>query len=233
MIAPVPLLQLIAGTRLAQTRDAVKATLATLLPGVAVVGLPGKLDINDVVQKAIVSSPGVAVGYTRLRQAGDPGGTWSDVIDFVAYIVVDGGLVDRTTTPPTTHSRELVAHAIGGRILAVLRDPDLCFWGLTEVEPPAQDPGPSLAPVFTMKAEENMTAIYAVTWSQALANDGASFFGGPAMMGGEAEDFPDSAGLIFDLGGVPYDELPPEIQAHLGRNAPTDGSEPPRPAGEK
>ena len=215
-VAPAPLSELLAGTRLALTRDAVEATLARLLPGVAVVALPGKLDINDYVQKAIVDAPGVAVGYTRLRQVGDPGGTWSDVVDFAAYIVVDDW-VDFDVDPPKTNNRELVGHAIGGQILRALRDPVLCFWGLTEVEPPSQDPPPALVPVFTSKVEENMTAIYAVTWSQALANDGTSFFGGPPASASTDEDFPDSAGLIFETGDVPYDDLPPELQAHLNR----------------
>ena len=216
-VAPKPLLELITGTRVATTRDAVKATLETLLPGVTVVSHPGKADINDYVQKAIVNTPGVAVGYTRLRQDADPGGTWSDVVDFVAYIVTEP-YVDRTFMPPRTHPQELVALAIGGQILAALRDPALCFWGLAGVAPPSMDPGPVLMPVFTMKAEQNMTAVYAVTWSQALANDGASFFGGPPAPGALDADFPDSASLIFDVGDVPFDQLPIELQAHLRRD---------------
>ena len=220
MIAPAPLLQLLAGSRVVQARDAVKATIAVLLPGVMVVTHPGRLDINDYVQKAIVAAPGVAVGYARLRQAADPAGTWSDVVDFVAYVVVDD-LVDRTVTPPRTYPRELVAHAIGGRILQALRDPTLMFWGIDGIEPPGQDPGPSLTPVFTMKAEQNMTAVYAVTWSQALANDGEAFFGGGPFAveppGAADPDVPDSDALVFDVGDQAFDDLPPELQAHIRR----------------
>ncbi len=220
MIAPAPLLQLLAGSRVVQARDAVKATIEAILPGVTVVTHPGKLDINDYVEKAIVPAPGVAVGYTRLRQAADPAGTWSDVVDFVAYVVVDD-LVDRTVTPPRTYARELVAHAVGGRILQALRDPTLMFWGLNGIEPPGQDPGPSLTPVFTAKADKSMTAVYAVTWSQALANDGEPFFGGGPFavepLGAPGPDFPDRDSLVFDVGDQAFDDLPPELQAHIRR----------------
>ena len=220
-IASVPLLQLLDGSRVVQARNAIQATIEAILPGVTVKSHPGKLDINDYVAKAIVNAPGVAVGYTRLRQVPDPAGTWSDVVDFVAYVVVDD-LVDRGTTPPTTHPRELVAHAIGGRILLALRDPRLMFWGINGIEPPGQDPGPALVPVFTVQADKSMTAVYAVTWSQALANDGASMFGGPAEFtptGARVDpDIPDE--LVFDLPqDAAWGDLPPELQAQLRRDA--------------
>lgn len=219
MIAPALIPQLVGGTRLAVTRDAIRTALAALLPGVTVVAHPGKVDINDFVAKAIVQAPGVAVGYTRLRQAADVAGTWSDLVDFACYIVVDD-YVDSTAQPPRVIGRELVGHAIGAQILGALRDPDLPYWGLTSVEPPATDPAPALTPVFTMKVEANMTAVYAVTWTQALANDGAPMFGGPPMAAATADDFPDHADLVFDLGDEPYDALPPELQAHIRRPGP-------------
>lgn len=218
MIAPVALRDLVADTRIAATRDAVVATLGALLPGVTVVKHPGKLDINDVVARAVVAAPGIAVGYTRVRELGDPGGTFALAVDFAAYLVVEDW-VDFDVAPPRTTPREVVGHAIGLQLLRVLRDPDAASWGLVAIEPPAMDPPPALVPLFTVKVEENMTATYAVTWTQALVQEGEPFFdrgGTPAFAAqalpaaGDGDD-----GIDFDRPPGPEDGWPPEVRANL------------------
>ena len=225
MIVPLTLAQMIAATRLDDTQAAIVASLGALLKGVKVVPHPGKLDINDVVEKAIVTAPGVAIGYTRVRELGDVGGTFSAAVDFAAYIVVEDW-VDKGQTPPRTVSRAIVGPAIGQQLLRILREPDTACWGLGAIEPPSQETPPALTPVFTMKSAEQTTALYAVTWTQSLVQDGEPFFGfggtpavdqagvpaGPQPEGGDLQSFVDE--LDFDVGDGP---LPPELLAYIDR----------------
>ena len=222
MIAPQTLEQMIAATQLDTTKAAIVTSLGALLTGVTVVGHPGKLDVNDVVAKAIVAAPGVAIGYQRVRELGDVGGTFSAAVDWTAYLIVEDW-VDRSGAVPRTTPREVVGLAIGLQILRILRDPTTASWNLLGIDVPAMDPAPELKPVFTMKTDQNMTAIYAVTWTQALVQQGQPFFGyGPTpaatpvnlpAAGFTADGTPiDDEGLDFDL---PDGELPPEILAHI------------------
>lgn len=231
MIAPAPLATLLAGTRIQATRDAIVASLGRLLPGVTVTGHPGKLDINDVVAKAIVRAPGIAVGYTRVRQLGELAGSFTVGIDFAAYIVVEDW-VDTTSSPPRAMGREVVAHAIGLQLLRILRDPDAGSWGLGGIEPPAMDPPPAFAPVFTMKVADQATALYAVTWSQGLVHEGQPFFNygpTPAVAGigspeGDADGLPadgaEDDAVVFDLPEGDENDYPPELLAHIRRGGP-------------
>ena len=51
MIAPLALVDLVAADPLAPLKDAIRARLAALLPGVTVVSHPGKIDISEVVER--------------------------------------------------------------------------------------------------------------------------------------------------------------------------------------
>ena len=232
MIARATLAEMVAATRLDATLAAIVASLGALLGGVTVVLHPGKLDINDVVAKAIVQPPGVAVGYTRVRELGDPGGTFSAGIDAVAYIVVED--LALPGPPPRAVERTLVGHAIGMQILRILRDLDAASWGLLAIEPPQMEPPPELRPLFTMRSAEQATAIYAVTWTQALVQEGTPFFDGPTpevegigVPEGDAAGLPgDVAGddeVIFDLPPGDENDYPPEILAYLRRGGPMPG----------
>lgn len=213
-ITPATLTQIIASTRFEELRKAVVARLAALMTGVNVVEHPGKLDINDVVAKAIVPAPGVAVGWNRMRAPRDLGGTFSLPVDFVAFIVAED-YADTAASPPRRVPRDVVANAIGARLLLILSDPDTGSWGLTGITPPATEPEPDLKPVFTMKTAEQATALFAVTWTQGLILQGASLFDGPTPdVYADPEDGPPE-GLIFDVDLT--DELPTEIRAWVTR----------------
>lgn len=213
-VAPANLAQMIASTRFEELRRAIVARLAALMPGVKVAGHPGKLDINDVLAKAIVTAPGIALGWNRFRAPRDLGGTFGLPVDFTAFIVVED-YADKAAVPPRRIDREIVANAIGARLLLILADLDTSSWGLTGLTPPATDPEPEMRPVFTMKAAENTTALFVVTWTQSLVLQGASFFDGPTpRVAADPADGPPE-GLVFD---VDLDEdLPTEIRALISR----------------
>lgn len=215
-IAPATLSQIIASTRFEELRKAIVARLGALMRGVNVIEHPGKLDINDVVEKAIVSAPGVAIGWNRMRAPRDLGGTFCLPIDFVAFIVVED-YADVSSTPPRSVKREVVANAIGARLLLILSDPDTASWGLTGLTPPATEPEPDMRPVFTMKTAEQATALFAVTWTQGLILQGVSLFdrgGTPVVAADPAEGPPE--GLIFDV-DLDDEDLPTEIRALMTR----------------
>lgn len=213
-VAPATLSQIIASTRFETLRRAIVARLGALMPGVAVVGHPGKLDINDVVARAIVAAPGVAVGWNRMRSPRDLGGTFGLPIDFVAYIVVED-YADTAAVPPRRVDRDVVANAIGARLLLILADLDTASWGLTGLMPPATEPEPELRPVFTMKSADNAAALFAVTWTQVLVLQGVSFFDGPTPRVAADPAAGPPEGLVFDLDTDA--ELPTEIRALIAR----------------
>lgn len=134
----------------------------------------------------------------------------------MAFIVVED-YADTSATPPRRVSRDVVANAIGSRLLLILSDPDTGSWGLTGLTPPATEPEPDLRPVFTMKTAEQATALFAVTWTQGLILQGVSLFdqgGTPGVVRDPAEGPPD--GLIFDV-DLDDDDLPTEIRALMTR----------------
>lgn len=216
-IAPASLSEILASTRFEELRKAIVAQLGVLMRGVNVVEHPGKLDINDWVAKAIVSAPGVAVGWNRMRAPRDLGGTFCLPVDFVAYIVAED-YADTSATPPRRIFRDVVANAIAARLLLILADPDTGSWGLTGITPPATEPDPEVRPVFTMKTAENGTALFAVTWTQGLVLEGASLFDQgptPGVYADPADGPPE--GLIFDNIDLDADDIPTEIRALMSR----------------
>ncbi|MGX5775549.1 hypothetical protein [Methylorubrum zatmanii] len=205
-IAPVTLSEMLASTGLEDLRKTVVARLKALLKGVTVVEHPGKLDINDVLAKAIVTAPGVAIGWVRIREARDLDQGYSLGIDFVAYIVAEN-YADQAGK--RAFDRTAVAMAIGAQLLLILSDEDTATWGLGGVAPPAADPGPEMRPVFTMKSADQGASLYVVTWTQWLLRQGRPKFGGPTP---KVEGLPD--GMVFEM-PPDGDEIPTEFLALL------------------
>lgn len=211
-IAPATLSQMIASSRLEATKAAILASLRLLMKGVTIVSHPGKLDINDVMEKAIVSAPGIALGWSRLRGQRDIGGSFGVPVDWAAYIVTED-FADTKATPPRRIERDVLALAIGNHLLRILHDADTPYWGLTGISEPSTEAPPEMRPVLTMKSAESGTAIFVVTWTQYLLFEGASFFGGPTPA---VRSVPDGIpeGMEFDIADG---DLPTEILAVLRR----------------
>lgn len=211
-VAPASLAELLAATRFEEVRTAIVSRLGALLPGVKVISHPGKADIDDVIGKAVVAAPGIALGWTRIRSVRDLGGTYGVPVDWMAYLVTED-YADRSTNPPRSVARDAVASAIGGRLLRILADPDAASWGLTGITPPFPDPEPFMQPVMTTKAGDNATALFVVSWTQAILDQGEALFDGRSPEGAEIPD-----GLEFEWGDGP---LPTELRAVFGQEGET------------
>ncbi|MGX1100252.1 hypothetical protein [Amorphus sp. MBR-141] len=203
MMEPQSLLDMIQETRIEPVTAAAVRTFADLMPDVTVTGHPGKLDIADVVKRSVVRAPGVAVGWSSIKRDRQIVGTYLLSVSFAAYVVVED-YVDRAAKRRI--ARDVVAHAIGGRLLNILSDSDLAAWGLEGVTLPLLDPEPEFKPLFTAKDAEAGTAYYAVTWRQSIVDLGAAIMDGPTPATDEA------------LPGVRFEEdfdLPPEVRAMI------------------
>ncbi|EAU40160.1 hypothetical protein FP2506_11407 [Fulvimarina pelagi HTCC2506] len=199
-IQPLSLAQMFEASKLDTTRERIVATLASLLPGVKIVPHYGKLDINDVVAKEIVSAPGVMIGWTGLSDDREIDGRARQTIQWSAYIVAE----DHADTATRRRvSRDTVAHAIGSRILDILRDPTTASWGLTEIDRPLPEPAPKFVPMFTAKSWAEGAALYAVSWYQALWNVGEGYFDCGGVTVAEGAPDPGATGPRIEVG---YDD---------------------------
>jgi hypothetical protein len=204
MIAPVALSDLLAADPLGAMKSAIRDRLAALLPGLAVVSHPGRIDISEVVGKSVVATPGVAVGWSRIRALRIVDGGHQLAVEWTAYVVVeDAAIAGRRV------EREALGLAIGSRLVAILEDPDSHTWGCGNVLPPEADPRPELRPMFTVRDVTAGAAYYAVTWTQTLVDQGASLFAADRPTITAAEDEP---AIDFDFGDG---GLPPEVAAIL------------------
>ena len=204
MIETRTLSQMLEANRVAALVAAVAASLDALMVGVAVTRHPGKLDIADVLAGDVVKTPGVTVGWSRIRNEQELDGPFRLIVDLTAYIATEdtADLVAKRRT-----DRSEVAQAIGGFVLEILHDADAASWGLTGIAPPEDAPRPELKPVFTAKSYAKGTAYYAVTWSQCLHREGEPFMpvGRPPQ--------PDGADTLHLVGGG---GMPPELRALIG-----------------
>ncbi|RLQ88913.1 hypothetical protein [Notoacmeibacter ruber] len=198
--------ELAAASPIETLRAAIIAELKPRLPGVEITSHPGKLDINDVVAKAVVAAPGVALGWSRFRSERLLDGRFDGVMEFAAYIVTEdyADMAAQRRIP-----RDALAHGIGSRILELLADPDVSAWEQAGIDRPMADPAPALTPMFTSRSWDAGTAYYAVTWSQRLHGLGTSFFDRPGLSGRIDEDGNGVVALGEDR------ELPVELAAFL------------------
>lgn len=203
MIEPLSLQALISADPLAPIKTAIRDRLAALFPGVAVVSHPGKIDISEVVGKSVVATPGIAVGWSRIRTARIIDGGFQLAVEWTAYIVVE----DRAMGGRAV-SREEIGLAIGSRLIAVLEDADTHTWGVGNLIPPAPDPRPELKPMFTVRDMAAGAAYYAVTWTQTVVDQGAGLFAAPQPSVATADG---EAGLDLTFEG----DLPAEVLAML------------------
>lgn len=211
MIEPLSLQALVAADPLAPVKAAIRDRLSALLPGVAVVSHPGKIDISEVVGKSVVAAPGIAVGWSRIRAARIIDGGHQLVVEWTAYIVVEDRAIGGRAV-----SRETLGLAIGSRVVAVLEDADEQTWGLGNLMPPAADPRPELRPMFTVRDLAAGAAYYAVTWTQSLVDLGVGLFAAPQ---------PSVATTAADPAiDIEFEEaLPPEVLAMLETVETADG----------
>jgi hypothetical protein len=171
MIAAVPFAYLLANDPLAPVQKAIVTKLAALLPGVRVVTHPGKVDLSELVARSVVTSPGIGVGWSRIRRAMMMDGSFGAAVEWTAYIVAEAKVVDSKRV-----EKEMVGFSIGQQILRILSDAEACFWDLTGVMPPEDQPSPELKPFFTIRDAAAGTAYYVVTWTQLVADIGETLF---------------------------------------------------------
>ena len=69
MIEAAALDALLAADPVATVQAAIAARLKALLPGIAVVLHPGKVDLSEIVAKSVVAAPGIGLGWSRIRPA--------------------------------------------------------------------------------------------------------------------------------------------------------------------
>ena len=206
MIEPKTLAELLAADPLAAVQSAIVARLKALLPGVAIVSHPGKIDISEVVAKSVVASPGIAVGWSRIRAPRLVDGSFAATVEWSAYVVVEDMAIGGRRK-----GREEVGLAIGRRLVEIVEDADEQTWGLGLLLPPAADPPPELKPLFTVKDATQGAAYYAVTWTQTIVDQGRSLFAGQTPTATSSE-----TGAI-DLTWPDGETMPPEVLAMIAQ----------------
>lgn len=200
MIEAQSLTALIDASRIDTVKTAIVARIKTLLPDVSVVSHPGKLDISDVVAEDIVNTPGIAIGWSRVRTVEDISSGYGLMIDWTAYVVVEDYAL---RAAKRRIGREAVAHAIGGFLIRLLGDEDEAAWGQMKIGLPETVPAPEFRPVFTSRSFAKGIAYYAVTWSQTLIETGAPPFPGIAPVVSEEDD----EQVLFEDGNIPAEIL--------------------------
>lgn len=205
-MTPVSLADLVAADPLGTLKATIVARLGDLITGISVASHPGRLDISEVMERAIVQAPGIAVGWSRIRGAETLDGSVHLPIDFVAYLVVADKAIGTRAV-----DRERIGLALGRRLLQILSDRNAATWGLTGVTPPTVDPGPEFRPLFTVADAAKGAAYYAVTWTQSLIDQGIGLFEGPEPLGVAALDPDGRPAIDFDFGEGA--DPPPEVLA--------------------
>lgn len=202
MIAPQTIEQLLTYDPLAPLQAAIVSTLATLNPGLHIVSHPGKVDLSELVGKTVVRSPGVGVGWSRIREAQMAEGHFCLMVEWVAYITAEAKNVASRRV-----EKEALALAIGARLLTILADTETAMWGLSGVLPPETTPPAEFKPLFTVRDQSQGIAYYTVTWTQIIADLGSSAL--PEHIG----RYDEADGLILYDAAGDIDDIAPWIPA--------------------
>jgi hypothetical protein len=168
MTAPRTLGQLLERDVLAAAQTAIVAKLSAAFDGVTVLAHPGKVDLSELVGKAVVAAPGVGIGWSRVRVDPMMDGAQSFAVDWTAYIVAEAKVVGGKRV-----EKETVGMAIGARLLELLND-DAFTAFVAGMMPP--EPRAELKPFFTIRDASQGTVYYIVTWSQLIADLGVPRF---------------------------------------------------------
>ncbi|MDM9647752.1 hypothetical protein [Rhizobium sp. S163] len=206
---PATLAQIIAADPIADMQAAIVATLSRLLPGVTIVGHPGKADVSELVSKSIVKSPGVGVGWSRIRETAIADGSYNALVEWVAYIVAEPTIVANKRV-----EMERIGYAIGGQLLKILSDITVSTWGRPGVGPvETVSPSPELKPLFTVKDQDKGTVYYTVSWLQPIFDIGRSEFPAPI---GRADP---EAGTIEYAEGASIQDMAPWLPGEITNDA--------------
>lgn len=173
MIAARTIGQMLASNPLADTHDAIVATLRTLLPDVSIRKHPGKVDLSELVAKSVVPAPGIGLGWSQVKYAGMADGSFCMAVGWTAYIVAEAMVNNDRRV-----EKEAVGMAIGAQLLQILGDDQAQFWNRTGILPIGFNglPEPELKPFFTVRDAAQGTAYYVVTWTQIVADVGETTF---------------------------------------------------------
>ncbi len=201
-IQPMTLAQILDQDVVAPVHAAIVSTLKTLNPGLTIERHPGKVDISELVAKTVVKAPGVGVGFVKMREGRRADGVFFVTVDWVAYIVVQSAVV-----AGKRREKEDQGLAIGARLLAILADEEASLWGRSAILPVEATPAPELKPLFTVRDQTEGMAYYTVTWTQIIAELGASVF--PAVKG----QYDEATGAIDFGSEEALDSIAPWIPA--------------------
>jgi len=205
MMMPQTIEQLLAYDPLAPLQAAIVETIKTLNPGLNVVAHPGKVDLSELIAKTVVKSPGVGIGWSRIREAQMAEGHFCLSVEWVAYIVCEAKSIASRRV-----EKEAIGLAIGARLLTILADLETSLWGRNTVLPPETTPPAEMKPLFTVRDQSQGMAYYTVTWTQIIADLGESVF--PGHAGRYSED----AGVTGVIGypdAVQIEDIAPWIPA--------------------
>lgn len=168
---PKPIADLIAEDTFAPLIAAIRTELKGLFLSVKVISHIGKLDVSDILAADISTLPSIMIGWTRVLPDRSPADHFQLNVDLTAYIAVQDW-VDLQTKRSVP--RVEVAQAIGLQLIRILSHDDHNLWGLKGITRPFTARPPEIKPVFTAASYSKGVAYYAVTWTQAIIDQGIS-----------------------------------------------------------
>jgi len=171
------LLSLVETSRAFALRTAAVARLAAEFEGVEVKAWPGKLDVQDMVERTGMNPPSILVAVTGQPAFDDRlAGQHDELLDLTAYVVTE----DKPLGPARKVYRgDEIGLSLCNGLLRFLAT-DAARWGIDEAGHPENAKGQA---VLTLAGLKQGTAFFAVTWRQTVHGQGrqlpAAFEGPP------------------------------------------------------